>query len=92
MGIGGTAAIILLYLLTRVVGIPLVGPEAWEVEGIGFIDACATIFEAIIVPALGALLLWRVVMREAALITTALTGALLLIVHLPHLLLFLRFL
>ena len=32
LGIIGNSAIVLLWLLTRVVGIPLFGPEAWEVE------------------------------------------------------------
>jgi hypothetical protein len=34
LGITGNSAIVLLYLLTRVVGIPLFGPEAGEVEGV----------------------------------------------------------
>src|SRR5215210_5434416 len=57
LGIAGISAIILLYLLTRVVGIPLFGPEAGEVEGVGFVDVCATASEAAIVVAIGALLL-----------------------------------
>jgi len=32
LGIAGNSAIVLLYLLTRVVGIPLFGPEAGDVE------------------------------------------------------------
>jgi hypothetical protein len=53
LGVAGNSAIILLYLLTRVVGIPLFGPEAGEVEYVGFVDVCATVSEATIVIAIG---------------------------------------
>ena len=90
LGIAGNSAIVLLYLLTRVVGIPLFGPEAGDVENVGLVDVCATASEAAIVIALGALLLLRRVLKErGALITAILAGALLLIAHLPHLLLLL---
>ena len=89
LGIAGNSAIILLYLLTRVVGIPLFGPEAGEVEGVGFVDVCATASEAAIVIAIGALLLRGVLRQSAALIAPILAGALLLVAHLPHLLLLL---
>ena len=42
LGVADNSAIVLLYLFTRVVGIPLFGPEAGEVEGVGIIDVCAT--------------------------------------------------
>jgi hypothetical protein len=35
LGIGGNVSIIVLYLLTRTVGIPFFGPHAGEVEGVG---------------------------------------------------------
>jgi hypothetical protein len=89
LGIAGNSAIVLLYLLTRVVGIPLFGPEAGDVENVGLVDVCATASEAAIVIALGALLLRRVLKERGALITAILAGALLLIAHLPHLLLLL---
>ena len=56
-GIAGNLAIVVLYLLTRTVGIPFFGPEAGEVEGIGFVDVCATASEVGIAVALGAALL-----------------------------------
>ena len=56
LGIGGNLTIVVLYLLTRTVGIPLVGPGAGEVEGVSFIDLCATTSEVGIAVALGALL------------------------------------
>jgi hypothetical protein len=89
LGIVGNSAIMLLYLLTRVVGIPLFGPEAGEVESVGFVDVCATASEAAIVIAIGALLLRHVITQSAALFTPILAGALMLIAHLPHLVLLL---
>jgi hypothetical protein len=56
-GIAGNLAIVVLYLLTRTVGIPFFGPEAGEVEGFGFVDVCATASELGIPVALGAALL-----------------------------------
>ena len=56
LGIGGNLTIVVLYLLTRTVGIPLFGPGAGEVEGVSFIDLCATTSEVGIAVALGALL------------------------------------
>jgi hypothetical protein len=84
LGIVGNSAIILLYLLTRVVGIPLFGPEAGEVESVRFVDVCATASEVAIVNAIGGLLLRGVMRQSAALIAPILTGALMLIAHLPH--------
>ncbi len=87
LGIVGNSAIILLYLLTRVVGIPPFGPEAGEVEDVGFVEVCATASEATIVIAIGALLLQGSIKQSAALIAPILAGALMLITHLLHLLL-----
>src|SRR5687768_1808870 len=67
LGIAGNSAIVLLYLFTRVAGIPHFGPEAGEVEGVGIIDVCATSSEAAIVVALGASLLWRLARERTTL-------------------------
>jgi hypothetical protein len=89
LGIVGNSAIVLLYLLTRVVGIPLLGPEAGEVEGVGIIDVCATMSEVSIVVALGALVLIDIA-RERTILTGLILSAMLLLgAHLPHLLLLL---
>ena len=56
-GIAGNLAIVVLYLLTRTVGIPLLGPEAGKVEGVGLADLGATTSEMGIALALGAVLL-----------------------------------
>ena len=89
LGIAGNSAIVLLYLFTRVVGVPLFGPEAGEVEGVGIIDVCATSSEAAIVVALGVLVLWRLAGERTTLIGLVLSAILLVGAHLPHLLLLL---
>lgn len=88
LGVAGNSAIIFLYLLTRVAGIPLFGPEAGEVEEVGFVDVCATASEAVIVVAMGALLR-RVSRRSTALMAPLLAGVVMLFAHLPHLVLLL---
>jgi hypothetical protein len=92
LGIAGNSAIVLLYLFTRVVGVPLFGPEAGEVEAVGIIDVCATASEAAIVVALGVLVLWRLAGERTTLIGLILSAMLLVGAHLPHLLLFLALL
>ena len=87
LGIAGNSAIVLLYLLTRVVGIPLFGPGAGEVEGVGAIDVCATVSEAAIVIAIGTLLLQGIIRQSAALFAPILAITSMLIAHLPHLVL-----
>jgi hypothetical protein len=92
LGIIGNSAIVLLWLLTRVVGIPIFGPEAWEVERVGMIDVCASASETAIVVALGGLLLWRLAQERTALILLLSSMILLLAAHLPHLLVLFRLL
>jgi hypothetical protein len=89
LGIAGNSAIVLLYLFTRVVGVPLFGPEAGEVEGVGLLDVCATSSEAAIVVALGVLLLWRLAGERTTLIGFIFSAMLLVGAHLPHALLLL---
>jgi hypothetical protein len=89
IGIAGNSAIVLLYLFTRVVGVPLFGPEAGEVEGVGIIDVCATASEAAIVVALGVLVLWRLAGERTTLIGLIVSAMLLVGAHLPHVLLLL---
>jgi hypothetical protein len=89
LGMVGNSAIVLLYLFTRVVGIPFFGPEAGEIEGVGIIDVCATSSEAAIVVALGVLVLWRLAGERTTLIGLVLSAILLVGAHLPHLLLLL---
>ena len=85
-GIGVNLSILVLYALTRTVGIPLFGPHAGEVEGVGFVDLCATASEVGIVLALGALTM-RGFSRERKLqVAVVVTAVALLVGHLLHLL------
>ena len=84
-GIAGNIAIVALYLLTRTTGIPLFGPEAGEVEGIGFADVCATTSELGIGVALGAALLREVTPEKRRTILLAVAVALVLVGHVVHL-------
>lgn len=47
-GVIGNALILMLYVLTRTLGIPI-GPQAGEIEAFGMLDALATISEAILI-------------------------------------------
>jgi len=87
LGVGGNLAIVLLYLLTRTAGIPLFGPEAGEVEGVGIIDVCATTSELGIVAALGALLLRGLSTERRRLVLLVVAVVLVSVGHLVHLLL-----
>ncbi len=89
LGMVGNSVIVLLYLFTRVVGIPFFGPEAGKIEGVGIIDVCATASEAAIVVALGVLMLWRLAGERTTMIGLVLSAMLLVGAHLPHLLLLL---
>lgn len=91
-GILDNSAIILLYLLTRTVGIPFFGPEAREIEEVGLLDVGATVAEAVLVVTLGVLLLWRLSRNDVTLALLGLLSAGLLLLHLPHILLFFRLL
>ena len=84
LGIGGNVSIIVLYLLTRTVGIPFFGPHAGEVEGVGVADIVATSSElALVVALLGVLLRGLPRERVVVLFVLALVG--LFVGHLLHL-------
>ena len=87
-GIVGNSAIILLYLVTRTVGIPFFGPGAGEIEEVGLLDVGATVAEAALVVALGALLLRQLSRQDMALALVSLLSAGLILLHLPHIVLF----
>src|SRR3712207_991194 len=87
LGVGGNLSIVVLYLLTRTVGIPFFGPHAREVEGVGVADLSATAAELALVVALLAVLL-RGLPRERVVVllfVLALVG--LFVGHLLHLML-----
>ena len=56
IGIIGHLAIIGLYIVTRTTGIPLFGPHAGEVEGIGMVDLISKLAELVLVISLVALM------------------------------------
>ena len=87
LGIGGNLTIVVLYLLTRTVGVPLFGPEAGEVEGVGFIDLCATASEVGIAAALGAALLRETTTERRRMILLFVAVGLVLVGHVVHLVL-----
>ena len=55
LGIAGNLAIVLLWVVTRTLGIPLFGPEAGEVEGVGLLDLSATFTQLALVVVLAVL-------------------------------------
>ncbi len=87
LGIGGNLAIVVLYLLTRTVGIPFFGPEAGEVEEVGVIDLCVTVSELALVVALGVPLLRNLSSQRRRLVLLIVAIAILSLGHLLHLLL-----
>jgi hypothetical protein len=89
-GIVGNSAIILLYLVTRTIGIPFFGPEAGEIEEVSLLDVGATVVEALLVVALGVLLLRQLSRQDMALALLGLLSAGLILLHLPHIVLFFR--
>jgi hypothetical protein len=87
LGIGGNVSIIVLYLLTRTVGIPFFGPHAGEVEGVGVADLFATTSELALVVALLGLLLRGLPRERMVVVLFALALVSLFVGHLLHLML-----
>jgi hypothetical protein len=85
LGIAGNLAIVVLYLLTRTVGIPLFGPEAGEVEGFGLVDVSATAAELGIAVALGAALLRNATPERRRTIVLIVAIGLISVGHVVHL-------
>src|SRR4028119_950276 len=55
LGVAGNLAVVIIWLVTRTAGVPLLGPHAGEVEGVGALDLTCTLAEVGIVAGLGAL-------------------------------------
>ena len=87
LGIAGNLTVVVLYLLTRTVGIPEFGPGAGEVEGVGFIDLCATASEVGIAVALGATLLRETTTERRRMILLFVAVGLVSVGHVVHLVL-----
>jgi hypothetical protein len=89
LGIGGNLAVVVLYIVTRTMGIPFFGPHVGEVEEVGIVDLCATIAELALSIALGVLaMLPRGLSRERVIMLLLILGlAVLFVGHLLHLML-----
>jgi hypothetical protein len=88
LGIGGNLAIIILYIVTRTVGIPFFGPHAGEVEEVGVVDLCAAMSELALAIALGVLVMPRGLSRERVIVVLLILGLIVIFVgHLLHLML-----
>jgi hypothetical protein len=86
LGVAGNLAVVILWLVTRTAGIPLVGPHAGDVEEIGALDLTCTIGEVGIVAALGALVMRGLATEGRIQVVVVFAVSALLLWHLLHLL------
>ncbi len=86
-GVGGNLALVAVYLVTRTVGIPFIGPRAGEVEKIGVLDLGATASEVAVVLALGVVLVLDIPPQKRILVLMITAIAIVSLGHVVHLLL-----
>lgn len=86
LGIAGNLAIVILWLVTRTTGIPLLGPHAGEVEEVGALDLFCTLAEVCVVFGLGALAMKGLATESRIQVVVVLGVSALLLWHLLHLL------
>jgi hypothetical protein len=86
LGVGGNLAVAILWLVTRTTGIPLLGPHAGEVEGVGVLDLACTLAEVGIVAGLGALAMRDLPTEGRIQVVVVAAATSLLFWHLLHLL------
>ena len=86
LGMAGNLAIVILWLVTRTSGIPLLGPHAGEIEEVGFLDLACTLVEVGIVVGLGALVMRGLPTERRIQVVVILAVSTLLFWHLLHLL------
>jgi hypothetical protein len=79
-------AVAILWLVTRTTGIPLLGPHAGEVEGVGVLDLACTLAEVGVVATLGVLAMRGLQTEGRIQIVVVLAASSLLFWHLLHLL------
>ena len=86
LGAAGNLAVAILWLVTRTTGVPLLGPHAGELEGVGVLDLACTLGEVGIVVVLGALAMRGLPTERRIQIAVVLAASSLLLWHLLHLL------
>jgi hypothetical protein len=86
LGVAGNLAVAILWLVTRTTGIPLLGPHAGEVEGVGALDLACTLAEVGIVAGLGALAMRGLPTEGRIQVVVVAAATSLLYWHLLHLL------
>jgi hypothetical protein len=86
LGVAGNLAVVIIWLVTRTAGVPLLGPHAGEVEGIGALDLTCTLAEVGIVAGLGALAMRGLPTEGRIQVVVVLAVSTLLFWHLLHLL------
>jgi hypothetical protein len=86
LGVAGNLAVAILWLVTRTTGIPLLGPHAGEVEGVGGLDLACTLAEVGIVTGLGALAMKGLPTEGRIQVVVVAAATSLLFWHLLHLL------
>ena len=82
----GTRTIVILWLVTRTTGIPLLGLHAGEVEEVGTLDFFATLAEVCVVFGLGALAMKGLATESRIQVVVVLGVSALLFWHFLHLL------
>jgi hypothetical protein len=86
LGVASNLAVAILWLVTRATGIPLFGPHAGEIEGVGVLDLACTLAEAGVVVGLAALAMRGLETQGRLQIVVAFAASGLLFWHLLHLL------
>jgi hypothetical protein len=86
VGVAGNLAVAILWLVTRTTGIPLLGPHAGEVEGVGWLDLACTLGEVGIVAGLGTLAMRGLPTEGRIQVVVVAAASSLLFWHLLHLL------
>ena len=86
LGAAGNLAVAILWLVTRTTGIPLLGPHAGEVEGVGVPDLACALAEVGIAAGLGALAMRGLPTEGRIQVVVVAAATSLLFWHLLHLL------
>ena len=86
LGVAGNLVVAILWLVTHTTGIPLLGPHAGEVEGVGVLDLACTLAEVGIVAGLGMLAMRGLSTEGRIQVVVVALATSLLFWHLLHLL------